>query len=40
MSLMHNIAVAWDNIGANDPEVMMTTCIWLAKTSAWLAWLV
>lgn len=30
------IAIAWDNVGGNDPEVQMTACMWIAKTIAWI----
>ena len=31
MTLPLTAAIIWDNIGANDPEVQMTICLWIAK---------
>jgi glycerol-3-phosphate acyltransferase PlsY len=25
------LAITYDNVGGNDPEVMMTLCMWVAK---------
>jgi hypothetical protein len=33
---MTTIAITWDNLGGNDPEVAMTACIWFAKLAAWI----
>jgi hypothetical protein len=31
MSLPLISAIAFDNIGCNDPEVQMTICLWVSK---------
>jgi hypothetical protein len=36
MNLIAFIAIAWDNLGGNDPEVAMTVCLWTAKITAWI----
>jgi hypothetical protein len=35
MNLPLITAIAWDNLGGNDPEVAMTVCLWAAKIVHW-----
>jgi hypothetical protein len=36
MNLPLITAIAWDNLGGNDPEVAMTVCLWAAKIVHWV----
>ena len=29
-------AIAWDDLGGNDPEVAMTVCLWISKALHWI----